>query len=41
MMNDPAPMSIATRSKNYTKSREAVGKEITDGPPPPPASGPL
>ena len=41
MMNGFASASIATRSKYYTESRQAAGKEITDGPPPPLASGPL
>ena len=41
MMNGSTPVSIATRSKYYFGSRQAVGKEIADGPPPPPISGPL
>ena len=41
MMNGAAPVSIATRSKDYSGSRQAAGKEVVDGPPPPPVSGPL
>ena len=41
MMNGVAPVSIATRSKDYARSRQAARKEVIDGPPPPPTSGPL
>ena len=41
MMNGVAPVSIATRSKDYAGSCQAVGKEVIDGPPPPPTFGPL
>ena len=41
MMNGAAPVSTATRSKDYAGSRQEIGKEFVDGPPPPPASGPL
>ena len=41
MMNGAAPISIATGLKDYTELCQATGKEITDGPPPLPASGPL
>ena len=41
MMNGVAPISIATRSKDYVGSRQATGKEIVDGPPPLPASSHL
>ena len=41
MMNGSAPISIATQSKDYARSRQVVGKEVIDGPPPPPASGRL
>ena len=41
MMNGSAPVSIATRSKDYVGSRQAAEKEVVDGPPPPPTSGPL
>ena len=40
-MNGSASISIATWSKYYTRSRQAVEKEIANGPPPPLASGPL
>ena len=39
-MNGSASVSIATRSKYYTESRQTAGKEIADGPPLL-ASGPL
>ena len=41
MMNDSASISIATQSKDYAGSRQEMGKEIVDGPPPPPIFGPL
>ena len=41
MMNGSASISIATRLKDYTEPCQETGKEIVDGPPPPPASGPL
>ena len=41
MMNGVAPVSIATRSKDYAGSREAAEKEVVADPPPPPVSGPL
>ena len=41
MMNGAALVSIATHSKDYAGSRQAVGKEVVNGPPPPPISGPL
>ena len=41
MMNNSASISIATWSKDYTRLRQAAGKEIANGPPPSPASGPL
>ena len=41
MMNGVAPVSIVTRSKDYARSCQAAGKEVVDGPPPPPASSPL
>ena len=41
MMNGVAPVSISTQSKDYTGSCQEAGKEVIDGPPPPPASGPL
>ena len=41
MMNGVAPVSIVTRSKDSARSRQAAGKEVVDGPPPPPVSGPL
>ena len=41
MMDGVAPISISTRSKDYAGSCQAAGKEVIDGPPPPPASGPL
>ena len=41
MMNGVAPVSIATCSKDYARSCQAAGKEVVDGPPPPPVSGPL
>ena len=41
MMNGSASVSIATRSKDYTGSRQAMREEIANGPPPPPISGPL
>ena len=41
MMNGAAPVSIATRSKDYAGSRQEAGKEVVDGPPPPPVSGSL
>ena len=41
MMNGSAPVSITTRSKDYVGSCQAAGKEVVDGPPPPPASGSL
>ena len=41
MMNGAAPVSIVTRSKDYVGSRQAAGKEVVDGPPPPPIFGPL
>ena len=41
MMNGSAAVSIATRSKYYTGLRQEMGKEIADGHPPPPISGPL
>ena len=41
MMNGSIPVSIVARSKDYFGLCQAVGKEIADGPPPPPISGPL
>ena len=41
MMNDSTFISIATRLKYYTGLRQAMGKEIVDGPPPLPVSGSL
>ena len=41
MMNGVAPVSISTRLKDYARSCQAAGKEVIDGPPPPPASDPL
>ena len=41
MMNGSASVSIATRSKDYAGLHQAMGKEIADGPPPSPVSGPL
>ena len=41
MMNGVAPLSISTRSKDYARPRQAARKEVVDGPPPPPTSGPL
>ena len=41
MMNGAAPISVATRSKDYNESRQAPGKVVADGPPPPPISGSL
>ena len=41
MMNGSAIVSIATQSKDYTGSLQATGKEIANGPPPPPVTGPL
>ena len=41
MMNGSTSVSIATRSKDYTGSHQAMGKDIVDGPPPPPVIGPL
>ena len=41
MMNGVAPVSISAHSKDYAGSRQAAGKEILDGPPPPPVSGSL
>ena len=41
MMNGVAPISVATRSKDYNESRQAPGKAVADGPPPPPISGSL
>ena len=40
-MKGPPSISIATRSKDYNGSCQATGKEIADGPPPPPVTGPL
>ena len=41
MMNGATSVSIATRSKDYAKSRQATRKEVVDGPLSPPTSGPL
>ena len=41
MMNGYTSFSITTRSKDYTGSRQATGKEIANCPPPPPVTGPL
>jgi len=41
MMNNYAPISIATWLKDYVGSCQATGKEIADGPPPLPVFGPL
>ena len=41
MMNGATPISIATCSKDYVGLGQASGKEVVDGPPPPPVSGPL
>ena len=41
MMNSSAPVSIATRLKDYAGSCQAAGKEAVDGPSPPPAPGSL
>ena len=41
IMNNSASVSIVTRSKDYTGSRQEMGKEVADGPPPPPVSSPL
>ena len=41
MMNGVAPISIATHLKDYKESRQASGKVVVDGPPPPPVSGSL
>ena len=41
MMNGATPVSIATHSKDYVGPRQGAGKEVIDGPPPPPTSGPL
>ena len=41
MMNGAAPVSIATRSKDYAGSCQVAGKEVADGPPPPLVSSPL
>ena len=41
MMNGAAPISVATRSKDYNESQQAPGKAVADGPPPPPVFGSL
>ena len=41
MVNGSAPVSIATRLKDYAGSCQAAVKGIVDGPPPPPSFGPL
>ena len=41
MMNGAAPISVATHLKDYNESRQAPGKAVADGPPPPPVSGSL
>lgn len=41
MMKSVAPISIATRSKDYNESWQAPGRAVVDGPPPPPISGSL
>ena len=41
MMNGSAPISVAMRSKDYNESRQAPGKAVADGTPPPPTSGSL
>ena len=41
MMKTVAPISVATRSKDYNEPRQAPGKAVADGPPHPPISGPL
>ena len=41
MMNGLGAIYITTRSKDYDVSCQATRKEIIDGPPPPPVTGPL
>ena len=41
MMNGATPVSTTTHLKDYVGSCQAVGKEVVDGPPPPPVSSPL
>lgn len=41
MVKSVAPISVATRSKDYNESWQAPGKAVADGPPPPTVSGPL
>ena len=39
MVKSVAPISVTTRSKDYNESRQAPGKAVANGPPPPPVSG--
>ena len=41
MMKTNAPITIATRLKDYNSQQQAPRKAVADGPPLPPVSGPL